>query len=103
MSSRLPSNDDPEIYLVLNDFGGRLPLVREHTDRETVITDLIAGHLRRRTRRGGSAVLQRCCAGASPGDAAAIIFARSPGRRLSCRWESTSVAHNALRAAKAVA
>jgi len=46
--SIVPNPDDREIYLLLNDFGGRLPLAwcetdEEHTDRETVITDLITG------------------------------------------------------------
>jgi len=44
--SIVPNPDDREIYLVLNGFGGRLPLAwcetdEEHTDRETVIIDLI--------------------------------------------------------------
>jgi hypothetical protein len=46
--SIVPNLDDHEIYLVLNDFGGRLARAwcetdEEHTDRETVITDLITG------------------------------------------------------------
>jgi len=46
--SIVPDVSDRDIYLVLDDFGGRLGLAwREsdatHTDRETVITDLIEG------------------------------------------------------------
>ena len=40
--------DDQEIYLVLDDFGGRLGRAwpetdEKHTDRETLITDLMTG------------------------------------------------------------
>lgn len=46
--SIVPDSDDREIYLVLDDFGGRLGRARpeadeERTDREIVITDLMTG------------------------------------------------------------
>jgi hypothetical protein len=52
MSDRSPSivppGDDRDVYLVLDDFGGRIGQAWretdvEHTDRETVITDLLDG------------------------------------------------------------
>jgi hypothetical protein len=46
--SIVPNPDDRQIYLVPNDFGGGLALAwcetdQEHTDRESVITDLTTG------------------------------------------------------------
>jgi hypothetical protein len=46
--SIVPDQDDRDIYLVLDDFGGRLGRVwpetdEERTDREIVITDLMTG------------------------------------------------------------
>jgi hypothetical protein len=46
--SIVPSLEDRDIYLVLDDFGGRLGRAwsetgEKHTDRETLITDLMTG------------------------------------------------------------